>query len=462
MSTDGPLSFGEANFGSADLGHKDRTDCLVRIANLIQRHPGDTLPHKLMSPKDYKAMDRLVNRPEVTHDAVLCPHRQRTMARMRETPGVVLVLHDTTELDYSGLSIPELGPIGSGYHRGYLCHNSLAVAFENREVLGLINQVLHIRVPVPKNETIKAKRERESRESRLWTQGVQNIEGAPVDRLWIDIADRGADVFEFLAYEVAVGRRFVVRSSSDRGIRVVGKDSKLLLRPHMRSLPLHGRKSILVGGRGATPTRKATVAVSFAKVQVQEPLEQRGEYERRPLDLWCVRVAEIDPPKGVEPVEWILLTNQPVATLADAWERASWYEVRWVVEEFHKAMKTGCAIEEMQFTTAQALEPMIALLSVVAVTLLNLREAARQPDAATRPATEVVDAEYVSILSGWRHKQIRMDWTVHDFFYALARLGGHQNRKRDHQPGWLVLWRGWTALQHMIDGAAAAKLRFCG
>jgi hypothetical protein len=433
----------------------------VRIANLIHRHPGDTLPHKLMSPKDYKAMDRLVNRPEVTHDAVLQPHRQRTLTLMRQTTGVVLVLHDTTELDYSGLSIPEFGPIGSGYHRGYLCHNSLAVAFEQREVLGLVSQILHARVPAPKKETIKAKRERKSRESRLWTQAIQDLELAPTDRLWVDIADRGADVFEFLAQEVAAGRRFVVRSSADRSIRL-GDDSKQLLHAYMRSLPVHGRKAITVGGRGKTPERKATVAVSYARVQVQEPLERRGEYERRPLDLWCVRVAEIDPPKGVEPVEWILLTNQPVETLADAWERANWYEVRWVIEEYHKAMKTGCAIEKMQFTTAQALEPMIALLSATAVTLLNLRDAARRPDAAKRPATEVVDAEYVSVLCAWRHKQIRIDWTVHDFFYALARLGGHQNRKSDHRPGWLILWRGWTALQHMVDGAAAAQLRFCG
>jgi hypothetical protein len=461
MIAGSPVSFGEAHFGTADLGHKDRTDCLVRIANLIQRHPGDTLPYKLMSPKDYKAMDRLVNRPEVTHAAVLAPHRERTLTLMRQTPGLVLVLHDTTELDYSGLSIPELGPIGSGYHRGYLCHNSLAVAFEQREVLGLVSQVLHARVPVPKKETIKAKRERESRESRLWTQAVQNLEVAPTDRLWIDIADRGADVFEFLAYEVAAGRRFLVRSSENRSIRLAN-DSKQLLHTYMRSLPLHGRKKITVGGRGKTPRRKATVAVSFAKVQVQEPRQRRGVYERRPLDLWCVRVMEIDPPQGVTPVEWILLTNQPVTTLADAWERASWYEVRWVIEEYHKAMKTGCAIQKMQFTSAQALEPMIALLSVVAVTLLNLREAARRPDAAERPATDLVDAEYVSVLSAWRHKEIRSDWTVHDFFYALARLGGHQNRKSDHRPGWLVLWRGWTALQHMVDGAAAARLKFCG
>jgi hypothetical protein len=103
---------------------------------------------------------------------------------------------------------------------------------------------------------------------------------------------------------------------------------------------------------------------------------------------------------------------------------------------------------------------MIALLSVVAVTLLNLREASRRADAKERPATDLVDARYVGVLSAWRYKKVRLDLNIHDFFYALARLGGHQNRKHDHRPGWLVRWRGWMALQHMLDGAEA--LKSCG
>src|SRR6202163_5103082 len=107
-------SFGEVHFGDADLGHRRRTKCLRRGADLIYRHPGGTLPAKLHSPKDYKAMDRLMNRPEVTHPAVLQTHQQHTLQQMRQTKSVVLVLHDTTELDYSGLlSIADLGPIGS-------------------------------------------------------------------------------------------------------------------------------------------------------------------------------------------------------------------------------------------------------------------------------------------------------------------------------------------------------------
>jgi hypothetical protein len=116
----------------------------------------------------------------------------------------------------------------------------------------------------------------------------------------------------------------------------------------------------------------------------------------------------------------------------------------------------------VQFTTTQRLDPMIAVLSAVATTLLNLRTASRREDATTRPATDVVSVEYVRVLSGWRYGQVRDHLTVSEFFFALARLGGHQNRKHDKRPGWLVLWRGWTTLQAMLDGADAIRRKKCG
>jgi hypothetical protein len=133
-----------------------------------------------------------------------------------------------------------------------------------------------------------------------------------------------------------------------------------------------------------------------------------------------------------------------------------------VVEEFHKAQKTGCRIEDMQFTTPARLEPAIALLSVVAVTLLNLREASRRADAPTRRADTLVSSDSVEVLSLKRYGQVRRDLTVREFFLALARLGGHQNRKCDGEPGWLVLWRGWMKLQAMLDGYHAAQRKTCG
>jgi hypothetical protein len=173
-----------------------------------------------------------------------------------------------------------------------------------------------------------------------------------------------------------------------------------------------------------------------------------------------VYLREIDPPAGVEPLEWILLTNVPIENFADACERIDWYGCRWIIEEYHKGLKTGCQIEDMQFTTEERLQPAIALISVMATFLLNLRDISRRADAQETPASEVFPLSYVVSLSLWRYGECRMDLTLHDFCYGLARLGGHQNRKGDHRPGWIVLWRGWTKLQTMVEHAEAlAELR---
>jgi len=107
----------------------------------------------------------------------------------------------------------------------------------------------------------------------------------------------------------------------------------------------------------------------------------------------------------------------------------------------------------MHFQFEDRLQPMIALMSVVALTLLQLRDAARAIDAKTRLARDFIGDEYVTALSLWRHREVRLDWTIHDFILALGRLGGHLNRKRDGLPGWITLWRGWTVLQPRVDTA---------
>jgi hypothetical protein len=460
-------SFGKVHFGEAPLGHKKRVDCLVKIADLIRRHPGDTLPHKLTAAKDYKAMDRLMNRPEVTHDSVLVTHRIRTIERMRQTP-VALILHDTTELDYSGLhSISDLSSIGNGHGRGLLCHNSLAYDPDRHEVLGLANQILHRRRLVGKKESVHTKRERKDRESRLWLQGVGAIEAAPPECQWIHVADRGSDTFEYMGDALKNGKLFLSRSCMTRRIgkghdEIVAdqrKKEKVYLHEYVRSLPVQAEQEIVVRARPGQKERKTKMAVSFAPVRILPPHKKRGNWERRPLPIWVVRVSEINPPQGSEPLEWILLTNVPIESAEAAWRCVHWYECRWVIEEYHKAMKTGCAIEDLQFASSQALEPMIALLSVVATTLLSLREAARRDDAKERPARDFVDPIYIEVLSAWRHGKAKPNWSVHDFFNALGRLGGSQRNRR---LGWLVLWRGWIDLQHMVAGAVAVGHKVAG
>ena len=63
--------------------------------------------------------------------------------------------------------------------------------------------------------------------------------------------------------------------------------------------------------------------------------------------------------QGVKPVEWVL-RRMWAANEEQAWRQVNWYEGRWVLEEYHKAQNRLCH-SGVQFTSSQALEPMIAL-----------------------------------------------------------------------------------------------------
>jgi len=466
MTTTLPVaSFGQACFGAADLGDPRRTRRLVKVANQLLAHPDGTLPTKLQSPADLNAVYRLANRPEVTHEAILAPVRALTLSRIDDCPGTVLVLHDTTELDYTSLDSlrDELGQIGDGGGRGFECHNSVALDAATNEVLGLASQILHHRADVPENEGVAAKRERESRESLLWLHGTA---GLPGHARVVDVCDRGADTFEFLEHEMRSGRTFVIRSKADRSVSV-GHGTPSLKRCGLHGLIRRaarlGTKTLDLGSRRGNRRRKVRLLVAALAVTIHPPHVRKGKYQRVPLPVWVVRVWEPKPPAGEVPLEWILLTNQPCPDLSSACRVIGYYERRWIIEELHKAMKTGVGVEEMQFTTSAALEPMIGLLSTVATVLLNLRALSRQPEAKTRKASELFSMHYVKVLGAWRYREFRPDLTIHDFFFTLGRLGGHQNRKSDKSPGWLVLWRGWAKLQAMREGADAVRLvKRCG
>lgn len=454
-------SFGEVHFGSAQLGNKARTRRLATLATQLTQHPGGTLPQKLHNPAALEATYRLMSRAEVTHATVLAPHRAETLRRITDHPGPILVVCDGTELDYTRItSLKRLGQIGSGQltHRGYICQNCLAVDPETRQVLGLVNQILHIRADAPRGERKEESRQRESRESRLWPDGTRDLPGDP--RL-IVVCDRGGDTFEELEHEDRSGRRLVIRAQHNRRI-LVGHEGLIrqqYLQSTLRRQAAAGSFTLKVAATAGRPARLARWSVSFMAVRLIAPIQARGDHGKEPLPLWAVRVWEADPPRSQPRLEWMLLSNEPVNSLADARRIIAWYECRWVVEEYHKAMKTGCQIENLQFADESRLEPMLALLSVVALTLLNLRDASRRADAHTTPASTLVAQEYVDALNLWRYGELRTDWSLHDFFLALARLGGHQNRKRDKPPGWLVLWRGWTALQLLAAGARAERRR---
>lgn len=466
-------SFAERNFGAADLGDERRTRRLPKLVDQMIRHPGGTLPQKLPRPEDLEAFYRLCDAEDVTHEAVVCPHRQKTLQFLQASDHFVLAIHDATELDYTNhRSLAEdLGQIGNGHHRGYLAQNTLVVDPQFGVVVGLANQVLHVRAQVPKAETQAQKRGRQSRESRLWLTGTA---GLPARREVVDVCDRGADTFEFLEHETRSGRTFVIRSAHNRSMSIGHEPggARALLHEYARTLPALGHYELAVEQKVIVKKPKrhgkkrswirtkrlAQLSVAAAPVRLNAPSSKNGEHGDESLPVWIVRVWEANTPAGEEPLEWLLLTNHPVASLESALLVKTWYEWRWTIEELHKAMKTGCGIESLNFHHVDRLQPAIGILSILALTLLALRDTGRNPQARTRLAREQIDDEYITVLSVWRHARSCPDWTQHEFYLALGRLGGHSGRKSSPPPGWLILWRGWEKLQLMVDGARLAKL----
>lgn len=440
-------SFGQLHFGDAPIEPR-RQRRLVRLADQILAHPHGTLPDKINNPHQLDAAYRLFKAQEVTHAAVLATHLRLTHARMADHSGdVLLVAHDDTLIDFSGLATA-LGPIGNGNGTGLLCHNCLALT-PRREVLGLAHQFLYCHPPRG------GKRQRPGPAGRLWRDGLEAIPPAPPDKRYVHLADSASDITEMLDYADERGLSYVIRSQHDRRCEVGDQLTKL--HQSAQSWEAVGpAQPIEVASQKNRPARSATVRITWSVVRLQPPANGRGRERGVPLRVWAVRVWEPQPPPGVEGLDWLLLSNVAVETAEDAWERVGWYACRMVVEDYHKGLKTGVSVERLQLTTRDRLEAAIGVLSVVAVVLLAVRDAGREESSRSRRASEWVPLDWIEVLSRWRHKEVRLDWSVGEFLWALGRLGGHQNRPSDGAPGWLTLWRGWSNLQSMLVGAALA------
>jgi hypothetical protein len=164
-------------------------------------------------------------------------------------------------------------------------------------------------------------------------------------------------------------------------------------------------------------------------------------------------VWEQNPPANEEAVEWILLVSKQVENFSQALECALQYSTRWLIEEYHKALKTGLGAEKLQLEKAEAIFAAISIMSVVALRLIDLREQLRiAPDAKAEDAgLDELELEVLGLKTG---REIK---TVKDVALAIGRLGGHLNRKADGMPGWQTLWRGMIKLLNLVEGFRLAR-----
>jgi hypothetical protein len=442
----------QTHFGGARLRDTRRTRRLVSSAALIAAHPEKSFP-AIFDWNQLRAFYDLCNDDEATLDAIQGPHRALTRRLMGAEP-LVLVVHDTTELDFtSHHALAGAGPIGNGGGRGFLQHNSLAFSPDGPRLLGLAHQQVKVRVPAPKGDRSDA-RKRRARESAMWLEGIRATGRPPEGCVWVDVGDRGADIYEAMEESAGQGHHFLFRASQDRVVLVGeapagegGEEAEARLLAHARGLAPVGGDTVDIPGRGGRPPRTATVSLASGAVRVPPPRSAPRRKSRPVLPAWVIRVWEPSPPAGVEALEWVLICSARAEGAEQIKQKRDWYGMRWGVEVYHDVGKNGCSEEDRRFETAGAMLACLAVLSVVAVRVCQLREAARtMPDA---PACEAGTAEEVAVMEAHLGKE---GLTVLQFVRGVAKLGGFLGRKGDGEPGVRALWRGYQRLQDMVAG----------
>jgi hypothetical protein len=450
----------QLNFGTCDLGDKRRTKRLVQVAEQIANHPSASLPNQIERWSDLKAAYRLFDGDGVTFEAIVRPHWELTKQAAK---GRCLVIGDTTEFDFGkDREIEGLGPTGNGSGQGFLLHNALLVHAESNEIIGVAGQTIHYR----KKKTSK-KREnsarilKRKRESEVWGTVIDQI-GKPRDDVeYVHVFDRGADNFEVYCRLLQNHGQWVIRVSKlNRYVLAAASEERMPLKDYLPQLQTLGRYTLSLRARPGQAARDAQIEVRVGRIKIPRPPHVSPwvrSLHQPPIAVNVIEVVEVNPPKGVTPIRWVLFTSLSVATFEDVWTVIGYYESRWLVEEYHKALKTGCATESRQLKAATRLEAFVGLTSVVAIRLLQLKSLARtNPEV---PAQRVVPRVWLQMLKLARKNLTCVhDLTVGQFYREVAKLGGFLGRKSDGDPGWITIWRGWEKLNTYVFVASKLKL----
>lgn len=446
-----PVTWACKEFGDAHLGDERRTKRLVSVARDLAEQPGKTMS-SLCGSGGAQAVSRLMDCEEVTVESVISSHVEQTAQRCLQAREV-LAVQDTTFLDYTAHSGKvDLGPIGPAKDsNGMLMHSVLALDAD-RTPLG----VLDINIWARDRESFgqgKDRRKREvcEKESQKWLNGLAEAERwVSADVALLVIGDRESDIFPLFAAPRREKTDLLVRVSHNRAL-AEGEYGYLF--DAMENAEVVGGYIITIPRQGSRASRTATLEISFSQVTLKSPRHKTKAVSRSPIKVWIVRASEVNVPDGVEGLDWILLTTRFVDDLESAVRVVRYYSARWIIEEFHRVLKSGCRVEKMQFESKEHLAPAVAINAVVAWRVLYLSKYARlHPDSAAEcvgSETELIVLSQWLKSKGWSNVPTT---TARDFVRGVAILGGFLGRKSDGEPGTKTLWQGLQRLQDLVAG----------
>ncbi|RME75010.1 MAG: IS4 family transposase [Chloroflexi bacterium] len=442
---DHPVDWVEQEMQYLVLGDKRLEERARKIIRDFSQNPSGSIPEFCGDWAATKAAYEFYKNPSAAPERLLASQRQATLHRVKAHKRI-LIIQDTTSFNFSQHpTTAGLGPVENEKCQGFLTHSSLAVTTEGVP-LGLLAQQSWVR---DENETGKRhqrhQRSIEEKESYKWLQGLSESTAAlPVETQAIVVSDRESDIFEYFVHPRPQQVDLLVRASWNRALaQETGH-----LWSAVSNTPVQGKILVEVSRTAQQPARTAECQVQFKRVKLRPPKNRPAHQPKlAPVVLWAVLVREMNPPPGLEPLEWLLLTTLEINNFDQACELITYYTRRWLIERFHFVLKSGCALEQRQLAHGERLIRFLALANIVAWRLLWQTYLGRVEG--NLPCTAVL-AEYEwKALYSFIHKTALIPNQPPSLAQTtrwIAQLGGFLDRRSDGQPGVKVLWRGWRRL----------------
>ncbi len=381
---------------------------------------------------------------KVTFSKLIYPHIEKTK-KMTKKRKEILAIQDTCFISFSHhKSVEGLSHIGgeSG-SKGVILHSTLTVDPNKKcpEVLGLLDQHIHHRdQKINKNETYKEYQNR-WKESQIWEEASRRSDIKSIKM--IDIMDRGGDVFNILNNCLSLKHEFVIRAKNNRMMQ--NSDGEKLFE-FVKTLKCLDTIDLKIKKKFKQIPRTAKLNVCSSKIILLGPKTRKKET----IECNVVYVIERNPPENQNPLEWILLTSLNVDNFKDAYKVIQFYRHRWVIEEYHKAIKSGCRVEDKQLKTIERVENYLGIANIVAIRLLQLKDLAR--NAPEISAKKFINPLKVDVLLKYQNIKTN-DITIYNYYREVAKIGGFLARKSDGEPGWQSIWSGEIKLHDMYLGA---------
>ena len=454
-------------FKDSELGDPRRTRRLVKLASNYAKNIGaSTVESCGGNESEIEASYRFLRNDDVKPEAIREGGFNSTV-RMASKENILLAIEDTTTLSYKHKAAAELGYTSnspSARSRGFNVHSILLLSEDTGRSIGLIEQSWYCR----DNASYGKRKDRRTRnyhdkESYKWEHASRFMSvrlGKKIQDV-ISVCDREADIYDYLFYKINTKQRFIVRARENR--KTTSEEHKLF--EQVLRTPILGTYTVQIQQRGGRKARIATIQYHSASVELVLPKQQRNKGYPTTLKVNVVAAKELKNDGFDASLEWIILTSEPVNTAELTRKVLRNYELRWRIEDYHKAWKSGVGVEGLRLQSKENLERAGSIFAFIAVKLLQMREIAlSNPDELDQdiPVTHLLTTDEWRVL--WittkKSKPPKEPPNVKWAYKGLGKLGGWHDSKRTGIIGWNALWKGWFRLMDKVESYTDVKQYF--